>query len=79
MVSTIHKWGNSNALRIPKAILDTAAIRENDRVELTAVRDTITIQKASRKYRSLDELFAGYIGERSQEHGEAEPLWSEVF
>jgi antitoxin MazE len=79
MMSTIHKWGNSNALRIPKSILDTAAIKENDRVELSAARDTITIQKASRKYKSLDELFAGYVGGKSTEDGQGSALWNEVF
>ena len=79
MISTIHKWGNSNALRIPKSILDTAAIKENDRVELSAVRDTITIQKASRKYRSLDELFAGYIGGKEPGAEQVCPLSNEVL
>lgn len=63
MYTTIQKWGNSNGLRIPKAFLETAAMKENDRVELTAEHDMITIRKASRKYKSLDELFAGFVGQ----------------
>lgn len=35
MYATIQEWGNSQGLRIPKALLDVLGLRENDRVELT--------------------------------------------
>ena len=34
MYATIQRWGNSQGLRIPKALLDALGLRENDRVEL---------------------------------------------
>ena len=34
MYATIRKWGNSNGLRFPKALLDAIGLKENDRVEL---------------------------------------------
>lgn len=60
MYATIQKWGNSGAIRIPKAILETASIKENDKVEILADNTGITIRKASRKYRNLNELFKDY-------------------
>jgi len=62
MRSKIRKWGNSLALRVPKTILDTACIQENDSVEFIAEKNRITIKKKNREYRNLDELFAGYDG-----------------
>lgn len=41
MYATVQKWGNSQGLRIPKALLEALGIRENDRVELTQSGDTI--------------------------------------
>ena len=33
MLAQVKKWGNSQGLRIPKALLDAVGLRENDRVE----------------------------------------------
>ena len=63
MYTSIQKWGNSNAVRLPKAILDTLNMRENDRVEITTEKQQIIIRPAKRKYASLDEIFAGYTGD----------------
>jgi len=49
MYTTVQKWGNSHAVRLPKIVLDSVSIKENDPVEIFAVGDTIVIQKASRK------------------------------
>ena len=62
MLATIQKWGNSQALRIPKAILKMSAIKENDKVEISVEQGIITIRKAEKKYESMDDLFAGYEG-----------------
>lgn len=45
MYATIQKWGNSNGLRFPKALLDAIGLKENDRVELIQSADAITIKK----------------------------------
>ena len=51
MHTTIQKWGNSQAIRLPKAILETASINENEQVQILAERNKIVIKK-SRSYRS---------------------------
>jgi len=50
MNTTIQKWGNSQAIRLPKAILETASIKENEQVQISAERNKIIIIK-SRSYR----------------------------
>ena len=52
----IAKWGNSLAVRIPRAVLQKAGLNEGDRVELGAdAEGNIVVRGAKRKY-SLDEL-----------------------
>jgi len=65
MLTTIQKWGNSQAVRLPKALLQALMLQENDQVELIASNDSIIIKKASRKRRariSLEERFENYTG-----------------
>ena len=63
MFATIKRWGNSNGLRIPKALLEALGIRENDRVELTQTADTITIRKAaSTSHKTLEERLTAFYG-----------------
>ena len=63
MYATVQKWGNSQGLRIPKALLEALGIRENDRVELTQVGDTISVQKAiSTPHKTLEERLTAFYG-----------------
>lgn len=68
MYATIQKWGNSNGLRIPKTLLDSLGLRENDRVELTRTTDAITIRKAvSVPHRTLEERLTAFYGKPIEE------------
>ena len=63
METTIQKWGNSHAIRIPKPLMDLLFLKENDMVELKADNNAIVVTKASCKRRaktSLEERFKGY-------------------
>jgi antitoxin MazE len=83
MVTTVQKWGNSQAVRIPKTILDELLIRENDPVDVTAENDAIVIKRASRKRRakkSLEERFANYTGDyKCEEWDTGKPVGREVW
>ena len=80
MLSKIRKWGNSLALRIPKSVLDSALIKENDSVEFITEKNMITIKKKNEKYRNLDELFAGYNGNRiCEEIDTGNPAGNEII
>lgn len=61
MYTTIHRWGNSQAVRLPKGILEIASLRENDQVEITAEHDCIIIRRAKKKHLTIEERFEGYI------------------
>lgn len=63
MYSTIQKWGNSQAIRIPKGILEEAALRENDRVEIKAEKDCIIISRVNKKHKTLKERLEAYEGD----------------
>ncbi len=63
MYATIQRWGNSQGIRIPKALLEALNIRENDRVELAQTKDTITIKKVKAPaHKTLEERLTAYYG-----------------
>jgi antitoxin MazE len=62
MYTTVQRWGNSNAIRLPKSILESVRLAENDQVEIIAEDGLIRIQPVRRTPASLEELFAGYAG-----------------
>jgi len=64
MQATIQKWGNSQAIRLPKAILEIASIRENEQVQIFAEQNKIVIKKATRKrtHVPLAERLKGWNG-----------------
>ena len=67
MYATIQKWGNSQGLRIPKALLDALGLRENDRVELTQADGGIHIKKAGFGHRTLEERLTAFYGKPVEE------------
>ena len=63
MYATVQRWGNSQGLRIPKALLEALGIRENDRVELTQAGDAIMLRKAvSTPHKTLEERLTAFYG-----------------
>jgi antitoxin MazE len=70
----ISKWGNSLAIRLPKAIADTLELKEGDEVDLVAkdnrtleVRRTMTREEALEAMRSLRRpLPPGYKFDRNE-------------
>ena len=52
----VAKWGNSLGLRIPKAVAESARLREGDPVDLAVTKDrTLVVRPARRRY-NLNEL-----------------------
>ena len=58
MKTRIQKWGNSLALRIPKAFAAEAGLRADGAVELTLVEGTLVVQPIKSSSIMLDELLA---------------------
>ena len=55
----VAKWGNSLAVRIPRAIVKDAGLAEGDKVSLDLEADGSIVLRSSRRKYSLDELVAG--------------------
>ncbi len=57
MRSQLVKWGNSIAIRVPKAVLKQSGMQEGDTVEFGAKRGSI-LAKAVKAEPTLDDLVA---------------------
>lgn len=53
MYSTVQKWGNSQGIRIPKKILDSVNIKNNELVKIEEYKGYILIKKAVKEYAAL--------------------------
>jgi len=62
MQTTIVKWGNSQGVRLPKHILNSANLSDRDAIELFVEGNTIIIKKSKKatKHKTIQELFAGF-------------------
>ncbi len=79
MYTSIQKWGNSQAIRLPKAILEMAGLNQNDRVELK-VHDGNVVIIPLKKHRPLADRIAEYQGEYNcQEWDTGKPVGEEVL
>jgi antitoxin MazE len=80
MYTTVQKWGNSQAVRLPKGILEEAALHENDRVEIKTENGCIIISRVNKKHRTIEERLAGYNGDYSStEWDTGNPQGKEVW
>jgi antitoxin MazE len=58
MITTVQRWGNSLAVRIPKPFAIQAALDENSEVDISVEGDRIVVSAAKKEWR-LEELLAG--------------------
>jgi antitoxin MazE len=59
MNATIQKWGNSLALRLPKALAEEAKMMEGTQVELLRTTDGLLLKARTRPRYRLAKLVAG--------------------
>ncbi len=79
MYTSIQKWGNSQAVRLPKPVLEIAGLNENDKVEIK-VQDGYLIILPVKKHKKLEERLAEYEGDyQCSEWETGEPTGKEVF
>lgn len=57
--TTISKWGNSFAIRIPKAVIERVRFREGDTLELDMTENGGLILRPTRRPFTLEELVQG--------------------
>lgn len=76
MRSSVSKWGNSAAVRIPQPLLDQSGLQLKDEVEIEVEDHTLTIRPTrSQPSYSLDSLLEGITEENlhiETDWGEAE-------
>lgn len=79
MFTTIQRWGNSKAVRLPKAILEAASLKENDKVEIQVKEGNVVIIPM-KKHLTLKERIADYQGDNQcSEWDTGKPTGKEVF
>jgi len=80
MKAQIAKWGNSQGIRFPKAILQDVGLSINDTVRMYVKEGKIIIEKAAR-HRSLEERAAEFGGELGpyNEYDWGDPAGREVW
>lgn len=65
-ITRITKWGNSQAIRLPKEILHKANLQLDDTMSIHVSDGQILLKKCKPKklpsYRSLEDIFADKIG-----------------
>jgi antitoxin MazE len=68
MNSRIQKWGNSLALRIPKAAADEAGLTQGSEVDLKVEQGKLVVRRRAPKVYRLADLLRGV--RKSNLHGE---------
>ena len=80
MQTTIKKWGNSLALRIPKLFASDANLKLNEMVDISIDQGSIIITPIGEKEYSLGELLKGIS--KNNLHGEfyaGAPVGKEIW
>lgn len=63
MKARIQKWGNSLALRIPKALAEEVHVRQNTQVEISLVDGKIIVEPVKTPEWTLEDLLEGITEE----------------
>lgn len=78
--ATIGRWGNANAIRIPKAMCEEVGLSPDDVVYIETRKNKIVIQKTADRF-TLQNLMKSWDGERysAEEIDWGEPQGNEVW
>jgi antitoxin MazE len=71
MVSTVTKWGNSLAVRIPQHVVKEIQLTEGAEVDLLVIDGNLVIKPRPRRRYSLEELTAAITPENLHSEVEA--------
>ena len=81
MRGVIQKWGNSQAIRLPKTILEMAQFGENESVQIFIEGNKIIIEKDTTfRHKTLKERLAGIDQDYAfEEWDTGAPVGNEVW
>jgi len=66
METTVQKWGNSLAVRIPKAFAEEAGVLEGSAVDISVAHGQIVVRRLRQREVTLDDLLAAVTAENIQ-------------
>ena len=78
MIVSLSKWGNGQAVRIPRSILQKAKISMNDNFEVIVEDRKITL-KATDELPTLKKLLEDWDGTYSESFDWGEPVGRELL
>jgi antitoxin component of MazEF toxin-antitoxin module len=76
MKAQVFRWGNSLAIRLPKAAVESLQVREGEAVDLAIHDDTLVLRATRPRYR-LDDLVSQITPENQPEAKEFPPAGDE--
>ena len=80
MTTTIQKWGNSSAVRLPKPIMEASLLKDNDSIEIIVEAEAIILKKPTRRRakKSLKERLEEFYGKPIDEIMADDTLYNPV-
>ncbi len=80
MSVTLHKWGNSVGLRLPKPLLDQLGLKAGAQVEVKVEGNCLVIEPTHRRRYTMAELLEGFTpDDRPEEVDWGPPVGREVW
>lgn len=68
----ITKWGNSQGIRLPMAVMELLSLKTGDELQMTVESNSITLTPNKKRRMSIAKRFANYEGPTQQEE-----IWSD--
>ena len=78
MRAQVSKWGNSLAIRLPKAAVESLHVHEGEAVDLSIEGDALIIRLTAPRYR-LEDLIAEISPENQPEAVKFPPIGEELL
>jgi antitoxin MazE len=80
MSVTLHRWGNSIGLRLPKPLLEQLGLKEGSEVDIKIEGNRIVVEPARRRRYTMAELLEGMTPDnRPEEVDWGPPVGREVW
>jgi antitoxin MazE len=80
MAVTLHKWGNSVGLRVPKPLLEQLGLKEGVQVDVKVEGNRLVIEPIHRRRYTMAELLEGFTADdRPGEVDWGPPVGREVW
>ena len=80
MQTMIQQWGNSLALRIPKAFAQQAKVKKGSRIKLTVEKNRLVMEPIEKKPVTLKQLLAGVTPENIHPETDwGKPMGKEIW